>query len=632
MSSNLRNFFIWSAIFIALIAGVDSLTRRVNAPVVSQFTYSRFIEAVNANDVQEVTLQGHQITGKTRRGEMFATYAPYDASLIPLLLDRGVNLSALPVETKISFWQILLPLLPLLLICGLVFFSFKQMQSNGNRALGFGRSNAKLAEEKKMKVTFDDVAGADEAKQDLQEVVDFLKDPQKFQRLGGKIPKGFLLVGPPGTGKTLLAKAVAGEAGVPFFSIAGSDFVEMFVGVGASRVRDLFGQAKKNSPCIIFIDEIDAVGRRRSGNYGGNDERDQTLNQLLVEMDGFDDAQTIIVIAATNRLDVLDQALLRPGRFDRRIVVPIPDLQGREKILAVHLKKVPLAPNVKIDILARRTPGFSGADLANLVNESALLAARLGKLAVGMQELEEARDKVIMGAERRSLVMTEEAKKITAHHEAGHAVVAFYTPGTDPIHKATIVPRGSALGLVATLPKDDRVDYTYEWLTADIMVSMGGRIAEELIFGPEKIGAGASSDIKAATNLARRMVTEWGMSRAVGFLNCDFGDSSFEAREFSEATAKIIDDEVNRILTTCYQKATDVITEHRQQLVAIASALLDRETLSGDEIKLLCEGKELPPQVDTSSEVAVPESIPNTSSKRKRGRPKKQPPQSEQLT
>lgn len=620
MRPNVRNLLVWSIIFMTLVIGVNFFTQQAEKQNENRFTYSHFVKAVRSNDIAEVTIQGSHIAGKTKKGEVFVTYAPYNPSMIQELLDQGVVITAKPIEQEFSFWQLILPWLPILIIGGLIFYSARQMQSSGNKALGFGKSNAKMAEEKKIKITFDDVAGVDEAKQELQEVVDFLKDPHRFQRLGGKIPKGFLLVGPPGTGKTLLAKAIAGEAGVPFYSIAGSDFVEVFVGVGASRVRDLFGQAKKNSPCIIFIDEIDAVGRRRGAGFGGgNDEREQTLNQLLVEMDGFEESQTIIIIAATNRPDVLDQALLRPGRFDRRVVVPNPDLQGREKILKVHLKKIPLAPNVKVEILARGTPGFSGADLANLVNESALLAARCGKLAVGMKELEEAKDKVMMGAERRSMVITDEAKRLTAFHEAGHAIVAFFTPGSDPLHKATIIPRGNALGMVVSLPEDDRTSITHEALIADIMMSMGGRISEEMIFGADKVTTGASSDIKVATNLARRMVTEWGMSEKLGFQNCDMGESYYEPKEVSESTSKIVDEEVRKILTECYQKAQKLLIQHRQQLEDLAHAMLERETLSGEEIKLVCEGKNLPPLSSTSTDqiVVEPESLPQVSHTKK---------------
>jgi cell division protease FtsH len=487
----------------------------------------------------------------------------------------------------------------MLLVVGVWIFFMRQMQSTGGKAMGFGKSRARLLSEKTGRVTFEDVAGIDEAKQELEEIVEFLKDPQKFQRLGGKIPKGVLLVGPPGTGKTLLARAIAGEANVPFFTISGSDFVEMFVGVGASRVRDMFEQGKKNAPCIIFIDEIDAVGRHRgAGLGGGNDEREQTLNQLLVEMDGFESNEGVILIAATNRPDVLDPALLRPGRFDRQVVVPNPDVLGREKILKVHMGKVPLAPDVEPKIIARGTPGFSGADLANLVNEAALLAARAGKRVVTMTEFEAAKDKVMMGAERRSMVMTEEEKRLTAYHEAGHAIVAVNEVESDPIHKATIIPRGRALGMVMRLPEGDRISVSRAKLKADLAVAMGGRIAEELIFGKDKITTGASSDIKMATDIARRMVTEWGMSEKLGPLT--YGENDQEVflghsvathKNVSEATAKTIDEEIRGIVETAYARAHTVLTDNLDKLHAMAQGLLEFETLTGDEIRQLLRGE-----------------------------------------
>ncbi|GHS91647.1 ATP-dependent zinc metalloprotease FtsH [Alphaproteobacteria bacterium] len=627
MKPNSRNFLIWALVLGGIFAGVHLLTRQENKLNENRIPYSQFVQSVRSGKVAEVRIQGPDIFGKTRRGENFVTYAPFSPTLIQDLLDNDVVIDVQPKEQEFSFWQFILPWLPILLLCSLIFYSMRQFQSNGSKAMGFGKSNAKKADDKRVKITFDDVAGVDEAKEELQEIVSFLKDPQKFQRLGGKIPKGLLLVGPPGTGKTLLAKAIAGESGVPFFSMAGSGFVEMFVGVGASRVRDLFGQAKKNSPCIIFIDEIDAVGRRRSTGFG-NDEREQTLNQLLVEMDGFENSLTIIVIAATNRPDVLDHALLRPGRFDRRVVVPNPDIKGREKILAVHLKNVPLAPHVALEILARGTPGFSGADLANLVNEAALLAARNGKLAVSMKDLEEAKDKVMMGAERRSMVLTDESKKMTAYHEAGHAVVSFFTPGADPLHKATIIPRGEALGMVVSLPEGDQTSLTYESLIAGMTMSMGGRIAEEMIFGPTKITTGASSDIRSATNLARRMVMDWGMSERLGVQTCFVGDY-YETKEFSEATSQIIDEEVRKLLDRCYKKAEAVLTEHRAQLDALANAMLERETLTGEEIRLVCEGKALPPfklfkdeSEDAPGLPNVVRDLPKPKRRRKSGEPK----------
>jgi cell division protease FtsH len=591
-----KHLLIWLIVFATVFLLVKILTDAEEHKTDLVYTYSQFIEAVKSNNITEVQIKGQNILGKTKDGKVFSTYSPSYYVPIQDLLDKGISISAKPIEQEFSFWNLILPWLPFLIIGLLMFFSAKQISSGNNKALGFGKSQAKMASEKKVKVTFDDVAGADEAKQELQEVIDFLKDPQKFQKLGGKIPKGFLLVGPPGTGKTLLAKAIAGEADVPFYSIAGSDFVEVFVGVGASRVRDLFGQAKKNSPCIIFIDEIDAVGRRRGAGFGGgNDEREQTLNQLLVEMDGFEESQTVIVIAATNRPDVLDTALLRPGRFDRRVVVPIPDLQGRERILKVHFKKVPLSDDVDSMVLARGTPGFSGADLANLVNEAALLAARRDLKKVGMQELEEAKDKVMMGAERRSLVLTDECKRMTAFHEAGHAIVSFYTPGSHPLHKATIIPRGDALGMVVSLPLEDQISVSYQSLIADIMVSTGGRISEEMVFGADFITTGASSDIKSATNLARSMVMDWGMSEKIGFQSCFGGEMYYEQKEFSEFTFQVIDEEVKKIINTCFEKAKAILKEHEKQLYDLANAMLERETLDGAEIRTVIEGGTLPP-------------------------------------
>lgn len=598
------------------------ITKRVAAPSVTPIPYSQFIDDVQNDRVKEVTFQEDVVTGETKEATFFSTRVPYGDSPVKLVLQHGVKLTVKAPESNVSFWYILSSFLPLILIIGLFALSFRKIRSLEDGDMhGIGGSVAKRGETRNVKITFNDVAGVDEAKQELRETVDFLKDPQKFQRLGAKIPKGCLLIGPPGTGKTLLAKAVAGEAGVPFFYISGSDFIEVYVGVGARRVRELFAQAKKNSPCIIFIDEIDAVGRRRGGRHdGGHSEREQTLNQLLVEMDGFDDSQTIIVLAATNRADVLDRALLRPGRFDRRVVVPNPDLRGREEILKVHLKKVPLAPNVQVGIIARGTPGFSGADLASLVNEAALLAARKGRLAVGMQDLEDAKDKVIMGAERRTLVMTDESKRLTAYHESGHALVAFYAPKADPLHKATIIPRGEALGMVVQLPQDDKTGLSYEGALSEIMVTAGGRIAEELFFGPENITTGAASDIRAATRMARRMVTQWGMSPAIGFVNCELGETSLE-REFSEETTQLIDKEVRRILDQCYQKAREILTEHKEQLEFLAKNLLERETLTGEEIKTICEGGTLPPlELSVSNEeVSTPEQLPQAQRKR-RGR------------
>lgn len=622
MNGTGRNLLIWAAIvamvFIVFQMLPSSSTRNTLPPI----DYSDFIADVNQGHVEEVLIRGQTIVGRKHDGRTFTTFTPRDASLMTRLEEKGVRIKAAPPEEELpSFWHILISWFPILLLVGLSIFSLRQIQSGGNRALGFGRSRARLMTEKTGKVTFEDVAGIDEAKQELEEVVDFLKDPQKFQRLGGKIPKGVLLVGPPGTGKTLLARAIAGEANVPFFTISGSDFVEMFVGVGASRVRDMFEQAKKNAPCIVFIDEIDAVGRHRgAGLGGGNDEREQTLNQLLVEMDGFEENEGVILIAATNRPDVLDPALLRPGRFDRQVVVPNPDILGREKILRVHMRKVPIAPNVDPKVIARGTPGFSGADLANLVNEAALLAARRGKLAVSMIELEQAKDKVMMGTERRTMVMTEEERRLTAYHEGGHAIVAYHLPDSDPIHKATIIPRGRALGMVMRLPETDRISMSRSKLLADLMVSMGGRIAEELIFGPGKVTTGASSDIRMATEIARRMVTEWGLgSEDLGFQAYSepqqeifLGHAIAQARSISNETAQKVDAEVHRILDECYKKALTLLKEKIKDLHLLATNLLERETLTGDEIKTLMEGGELPSLVMQDIHQAPRTTVPVT--------------------
>ncbi|MCX7337979.1 MAG: ATP-dependent zinc metalloprotease FtsH [Alphaproteobacteria bacterium] len=619
MNSTTRNLLIWAVISAILFVIFQVFPGSSSSQSGMQsMPYSQFMGDVQDNKIEEVTISGPNILGKTREGKAFLTYAPENPLAVQKMLEKGVIVRAVPEVHEISLLHLILPWLPILLIAGLTFYSFRQMQSGGNKAMGFGRSRARLLGEKTTKVTFDDVAGIDEAKQELQEIVDFLKDPQKFQRLGGRIPKGVLLVGPPGTGKTLLARAIAGEAEVPFFSISGSDFVEMFVGVGASRVRDMFEQAKKSAPCIVFIDEIDAVGRHRgAGMGGGNDEREQTLNQLLVEMDGFEENQSVILVAATNRPDILDPALLRPGRFDRQVVVPNPDVLGREKILKVHMKKVPLAPNIDTKVIARGTPGFSGADLANLVNEAALMAARRGKLAVGMPEFEQAKDKVMMGAERRSMVMTDEEKRLTAYHESGHAIIAYYTPDSDPIHKATIIPRGRALGMVMRLPEGDRISMSRIKLVADLIVAMGGRIAEEMVFGTDKVTTGASSDIKMATSIARRMVTEWGMSERLGFEN--FGsqqDDGFSGHSFgqqktlSESTAQLVDEEVRSLLAKCYEQAESLLKAKSKDLHTLANAMLERETLSGDEIKILLEGGVLPEITPSESGGGRPVSVP----------------------
>ena len=560
----------------------------------NKLPFSNFLNEVEAGRVVEVQIQGNNISGVLSDGKTFNTYSPNYPELVEKLSSKNVSIIATPLEDKMpSLLGILLSWFPMLLLIGVWIFFMRQMQGGKGGAMGFGRSKAKLLNEAQGKVTFNDVAGVEEAKEEVEEIVEFLKDPKKFSRLGGKIPKGALLIGPPGTGKTLLAKAIAGEANVPFFSISGSDFVEMFVGVGASRVRDMFEQGKKHSPCIIFIDEIDAVGRSRgAGLGGGNDEREQTLNQLLVEMDGFDTNEGIILIAATNRPDVLDPALLRPGRFDRQVVVANPDIIGREAILKVHVKKISTGPDVKLRTIARGTPGFSGADLANLINESALLAARKNKRVVTMSDVEEAKDKVMMGAERRSMVMSEDEKKLTAYHEGGHAIVALNEEASDPIHKATIIPRGRALGMVMRLPERDQLSVTREKMHSDIAVAMGGRIAEELIFGHDKVTSGASSDIDMVTKMAKNMVTKYGMSQELGTIaygeneeEVFLGRSVTKQQNMSEETAKKVDAEVKKIVDKGYEIAKKVLTEKIEDLHKLAKALLIYETLSGDEIR-----------------------------------------------
>ena len=560
----------------------------------NSLAFSNFLNEVEAGRVVEVQIQGNNISGVLADGKTFKTFSPNYPELVDKLSSKGVSIIASPQEDKMpSLLGILLSWFPMLLLIGVWIFFMRQMQGGKGGAMGFGRSKAKLLNQAQGKVTFNDVAGVEEAKEEVEEIVEFLKDPKKFSRLGGKIPKGALLIGPPGTGKTLLAKAIAGEANVPFFSISGSDFVEMFVGVGASRVRDMFEQGKKHSPCIIFIDEIDAVGRSRgAGLGGGNDEREQTLNQLLVEMDGFDTNEGIILIAATNRPDVLDPALLRPGRFDRQVVVGNPDIIGREAILKVHVKKVNTGPDVKLRTIARGTPGFSGADLANLINESALLAARKNKRVVTMSDIEEAKDKVMMGAERRSMVMSEDEKKLTAYHEGGHAIVALNESASDPIHKATIIPRGRALGMVMRLPERDQLSVTREKMHADIAVAMGGRIAEEIIFGHDKVTSGASSDIDMVTKMAKNMVTKYGMSTELGTIaygeneeEVFLGRSVTKQQNMSEETAKKIDIEVKKIVDKGYERARKILTDKIDDLHKIAKALLIYETLSGDEIR-----------------------------------------------
>ena len=597
-----KNFLIWLFIGFILSSFYNFFTKTDKTKIVQDIAFSDFLNEVEKDNVLDVNIKGDLINGNLADGRKFKTYTPYDPNLIEKLSNKNVIINVEPYDQKgSSLLNIILSWFPMLLLIGVWLFFMRQMQSGSGKALGFGRSKAKMLNEKVGKVTFKDVAGIDESKNELQEVIEFLKDPSKFQRLGGKIPKGVLLIGPPGCGKTLLARAVAGEAEVPFFSISGSDFVEMFVGVGASRVRDMFEQGKKNAPCIIFIDEIDAVGRHRgAGLGGGNDEREQTLNQLLVEMDGFESNEGVIIVAATNRPDVLDPALLRPGRFDRQVVVPNPDILGREQILKIHLRKVPLAPNVKPKIIARGTPGFTGADLANLVNEGALLAARRNKRFVTMQEMEDAKDKVLMGIERKSMVMTDEEKKLTAYHEAGHAIVAIHSKESDPVHKATIIPRGLAMGMVMRLPESDRISMSKIKLKADLAVAMGGRIAEELIFGPSKVTTGASSDISMATNIARKMVTEWGMSDKLGPLaygeneqEIFLGHSVTQKKNVSENTAQEIDKEIKKIVDESYKKARSIIKKNINQLHKLAKGLLHYETLTGEEIKDIIKGKKI---------------------------------------
>jgi cell division protease FtsH len=599
-----RNLLLWVGIAVALAVLVAMLGNGATTPAgQQQLSYSGFVAKVKDGSVKKVEIAGTAINGTLKDNSTFRTNAGVpDPQLVQRLIDNNVEVVAKPEDTP-SIWQYLLvQSLPFVLMLAIAFFVIRQMQkSSGSGAMGFGKSRARMLTEKQGKVTFDDVAGIDEAREELQEIVEFLKDPTKFARLGGKIPKGALLVGSPGTGKTLLARAIAGEAGVPFFTISGSDFVEMFVGVGASRVRDMFEQAKKSAPCIVFIDEIDAVGRHRGAGLGnGNDEREQTLNQLLVEMDGFEANEGIIIIAATNRPDVLDPALLRPGRFDRRVTVPLPDIEGRVQILQVHMKKVPLAPDVDARTLARGTPGMSGADLANLVNEAALMAARLGKRLVAMAQFELAKDRVIMGTEWKSLVMTPEEKKMTAYHEAGHALVRIHEPASDPIHKATIIPRGGALGMVVSMPERDNYSYHRDKMYADLATVMGGRAAEEIIFGYDKVSSGASGDIKQATKLARAMVMRWGMSDKLGPLEYEeeqgetfLGYSQTQRHNMSNETALMIDSEIKSLIDGGHKRATQVLSENVDQLHRIAGALLEYETLTGDEIKQIASGEDI---------------------------------------
>ena len=588
MSQSSKHIALWLVLALIILAVFSVFNKQHGRE--PEIVFSEFMTAVDRGDVQKVTIQGHNIQGEYKNGERFRTFAPNDPELVKSLREKKVKIAAKPEEDSPWYMVLLLNWFPMLLLIGVWIFFMRQMQVGGGKAMSFGKSRAKLLTENQHRITFSDVAGVEEAKDDLQEIIAFLKDPKKFTKLGGRIPKGCLLVGPPGTGKTLLARAIAGEAGVPFFSISGSDFVEMFVGVGASRVRDLFVQGKKNAPCIIFIDEIDAVGRHRgAGLGGGHDEREQTLNQLLVEMDGFEANEGVILIAATNRPDVLDPALLRPGRFDRRVVVPRPDVKGREGILQVHTRKVPVGPDVDIAVLARATPGFAGADLENLVNEAALLAARNNKEKVDMHDFELAKDKVMMGAERRSMIISDEEKRNTAYHEAGHALVAKLLPGADPIHKVTIIPRGMALGLTQQLPMDEKHTYNKDYLLNNLVILFGGRVAEELVLNHMTTGAG--NDIEKATDLARRMVCEWGMSEKLGpmtfgkkeeeiFLGRDFTQKV----DYSESTAIEIDAEVRRIIQDSYYKAKDLLKTNLRLLHKVAESLLEKEVLDGSEI------------------------------------------------
>ena len=637
---NLRNIAFWLVLFLLVVALFNVFSSGSNLTSSKEVSYSEFLIQVEKGNVSAVRLDGERIIVRDSGGNTYQVIQPSGASTVQKLEDAGVEIQAVKQE-KSGFMSSLGLWLPFLVIIGIWIFLMNRMQGGGRGgAMGFGKSKAKLLTEKHGKVTFNDVAGIDEAKDELEEIVDFLKDPQKFGRLGGKIPKGALLVGPPGTGKTLLARAIAGEAGVPFFTISGSDFVEMFVGVGASRVRDMFDQAKKNAPCIVFIDEIDAVGRHRGAGYGGgNDEREQTLNQLLVEMDGFEANEGVILIAATNRPDVLDPALLRPGRFDRQVQVPNPDITGRQKILNVHAKKTVLGPDIDLRIIARGTPGFSGADLANLVNEAALMAARIGKRFVTMEDFENAKDKVMMGAERRSMVMTEDEKKLTAYHEAGHAVVGLHLPQHDPIHKATIIPRGRALGLVLSLPERDQLSVTKLKYKSKIAMAMGGKVAEEIIFGPENVTSGASSDIQQITKIARAMVTQFGMSNELG--NIDFineqqtylGPSTGNIQAGPETQEKI-DSEIRRIVDEGYETAKKILTKNKKKLDNLANGLLEYETLTGNEITKVMNGESLIRAEDiddiddndnTPSLIAVPKSGAKNKPKKGGGGLKPQP-------
>ncbi|WP_419779457.1 ATP-dependent zinc metalloprotease FtsH [Maridesulfovibrio sp.] len=615
MNSFAKNLLVWVTIMLVMIV----LFNLFNQPQTSQLklSYTDFLSRVDDGEVLQVKIQGQKISGVMVGDKRFVTYNPDDPALVQHMLKNKIEVVAEPEEEAPWYMTLFISWFPMLLLVGVWIFFMRQMQGGGGGrggAMSFGRSKARMINEETARVTFEDVAGVDEAKDELAEVVQFLSEPKKFTRLGGRIPKGVLLVGPPGTGKTLLARAVAGEAGVPFFSISGSDFVEMFVGVGASRVRDLFAQGKKNAPCLIFIDEIDAVGRQRgAGLGGGHDEREQTLNQLLVEMDGFESNEGVILIAATNRPDVLDPALLRPGRFDRQVVVPTPDVQGRAHILKVHTRKTPLAGEIDLDVIARGTPGFSGADLENLVNEAALYAAKNNQDYVKMDDFEEAKDKVLMGRERRSLILTDEDKKTTAYHEAGHALIAKLLDNCDPVHKVTIIPRGRALGVTQQLPVDDRHNYNKAYLTDTLVMLLGGRVAEELIL--DQVTTGASNDIERATKMARSMVCQWGMSEKLGPMT--FGESQDQVflgkelvqhKDFSEDTSRLIDSEVRRIIDTAYETANKLLSENEKELHAVSEALLERETIDGNDLDILMTGGDLPPLETVGSTKPAPAS------------------------
>ncbi|AHF04404.1 ATP-dependent metalloprotease [Marichromatium purpuratum 984] len=623
-----KNILLWVVIAIVLMSVFNNFTTTQSAS--SKLDYSTFIARVKQGDVKEVTIQGEKIEGLTASGQRFTTFSPGDDGLVGDLLNNDVVIKAAPPEQQSVLMQVLINWFPLLILVGLWIFFLRQMQGGGGGrgAMSFGKSRARMLSEDQIKVTFQDVAGAEEAKEEVVEMVDFLRDPGKFQKLGGKIPKGVLMVGPPGTGKTLLARAIAGEARVPFFTISGSDFVEMFVGVGASRVRDMFEQAKKHAPCIIFIDEIDAVGRHRgAGLGGGHDEREQTLNQLLVEMDGFEGTEGVIVIAATNRPDVLDPALLRPGRFDRQVVVPLPDVRGREQILKVHMRKIPAAEDVQASVLARGTPGFSGADLANLVNEAALFAARRNKKLVDMDDMEQAKDKIMMGAERRSMVMTEDEKRLTAYHESGHAIVGRLVPDHDPVHKVSIIPRGRALGVTLFLPEDDRFSYSKQRLESQVSSLFGGRVAEELVFGTESVTTGAQNDIQRATEIARNMVTKWGLSDRLGPLTYGedeqevfLGHSVTQHKNVSDETSHLIDEEIRDVIERNYARAREILETHRDKLEAMTAALMKFETIDSDQIDDIMSGRPPRPPRDWEDDQSQRPTGPDAASQTKEGR------------